>query len=131
VTGDHEDALAIRLLLEAYADAVFRRDPEAWGGTWAENGVWSVLGAEFSGREAIVAAWRQAMAGFPVAAFFCQPGVIRIDGDRASGRSYTHEVLKTADGGVRRVVGAYDDVFVRRAGRWRFAARRFNILLEH
>lgn len=126
-----EDELAIRRLLEAYADAVFRRDANAWAATWAEDGVWSLMGAEIAGRAAIVTAWRSAMAGFPVAAFFCQPGPIRIDGDRATGRSYTNEVLKTADGAIRRVAGAYDDTFVRTTEGWRFCARRFDVLLEY
>ena len=37
-SGPVEDRLAIRELLETYADAVTRQDAEAWGSTWAEYG---------------------------------------------------------------------------------------------
>jgi len=125
------DELAIRRLLEAYADAVFRRDAEAWGVLWDEDAVWRLLGQEVRGRAAIVAAWSEAMRAFPVAAFFVQPGPLEIAGDAAQGRSYTNEVLRTADGAVRRVVGRYEDRFVRRGAGWLFAARSFSILMEH
>ena len=36
-TGPLEDRIAIRELLETYADAVCRVDAEAWGSTWAED----------------------------------------------------------------------------------------------
>lgn len=126
-----EDELAIRRLLEAYADAVFRRDAQGWGALWDEDAVWSLLGQEVRGRAAIVAAWSEAMRAFPVAAFFVQPGPLEIDDDGARGRSYTNEVLRTADGALRRVVGQYEDRFVRREAGWRFAARSFSILMEH
>ena len=34
-TGPAEDRLAIRELIESYADAVIRTDAEAWGATWS------------------------------------------------------------------------------------------------
>ncbi len=41
-TGPAEDRLAIRELLEAYADAVNRCDAVGWGATWAEDAEWSL-----------------------------------------------------------------------------------------
>jgi hypothetical protein len=41
-TGSVEDRLAIRELLEAYADAVCCVDADAWGATWAEDSVWEL-----------------------------------------------------------------------------------------
>lgn len=131
MTHDAADREAIRTLLEAYADAVIRRDADAWSATWAEDAVWTLMGTPISGRAAIAAAWVQAMAGFPFAGFFCQLGALRIDGDRATGRSYTNEIFRTADGAVRRLVGGYEDRYVRQDGRWLFAARSFTPLMEH
>lgn len=50
---------------------------------------------------------------------------------RAEGRSYV-TVLQAVDGFPLQVVlsGRYDDSFVREAGRWRFAARRMNVVLR-
>ena len=38
--GPLEDRLAIRELIDAYADATMLRDAQAWGGLWAEDAVW-------------------------------------------------------------------------------------------
>jgi len=41
-SGPAEDRLAIRELIEAYADAVTRNDATAWIATWAEDSIWSL-----------------------------------------------------------------------------------------
>ncbi|MBI1186036.1 MAG: SgcJ/EcaC family oxidoreductase [Alphaproteobacteria bacterium] len=125
-----DDRLAIRELHEAYADAVFRADADAWGALWAHDGAWTLMGQTVHGRDAIVALWTQAMSAFEVAAFYVQPGVITIDGDYASGRCWTQEVLKAKGGGVRRIAGGYDDAFVRRDGIWLFARRAYRVLID-
>lgn len=122
------DDAAIRALIEAYSDAVFRRDAGDWGACWAEDGCWFLMGQEVVGRAAIVALWEQAMAGFTFVAFFAQPGPIAIDGDRAHARVWTHEVLEGADGTQSRPVGRYDDHYVRTTEGWRFAERRYTLL---
>lgn len=128
MTGPIEDQLAIRALNETYAAAVFRRDAEAWGATWAEDAEWDLMGNRVKGRAAIVAMWQGAMAGFPFASFFVQPGSLAVSGDRAEGVVYTHEVLEQADGAMLRPVGRYTDRYIRTADGWRFAARRYEML---
>ncbi|WAC23044.1 nuclear transport factor 2 family protein [Blastomonas sp. SL216] len=128
--GAAEDQVAIRALIDSYSDAVFRRDATDWGATWAEDALWNLMGTEVRGRAAIVGLWNQAMAGFPFVAFFAQVGSISIDGDRATGRIYTHEYLELADGSVSRPIGQYHDVYTRTADGWRFAERHFSILKE-
>lgn len=127
-TGAAEDRLAIRELLDAYADAVTRCDAESWGATWAEDGVWSMPDyPEFptqTGRAAIVGLWVEAMKGFPGIMFEAWPGSIVIDGDRADVTSYTAEVYDR-DGMTVRDRGQYTDVCVKRDGRWVFASRTF------
>lgn len=127
-TGPAEDRLAIRELLDTYADAVTRCDAAAWGETWAEDGVWSMPDyPEFpaqTGRTAIVAMWVEAMKGFAGIMFEAWPGSIAIDGDRAVMTSYTAEVYDR-DGVTVRDRGRYDDVCVKRDGRWCFLSRTF------
>lgn len=127
-SGPFEDRLAIRELLEAYADAVTRRDPEAWGATWAEDGEWSLpdypeLGTT-KGREAVVAMWIEAMKAYPGIMFEAWPGAIEIDGDRAVMRSYTAETYDR-DGETFRDRGLYEDTCVKVGGRWLFQSRSF------
>lgn len=126
--GPIEDRLAIRERIEAYADAVFRRDADSWIANWAEDAVWSLPGFEVSGRDNIRAAWLQAMSAFPLAAFFASPGAIRVEGRTAQARVYTQEVLTLADGGLRRIVGAYEDDLVKVDGAWLFSRRDYRIL---
>jgi uncharacterized protein (TIGR02246 family) len=127
-TGAAEDRLAIRELLDAYADAVTRCDAAAWGATWAEDAEWSLPDyPEFGttrGREAIVAMWIEAMKAYPGIMFAAWPGAIAVDGDRATMRSYTAEVYDQ-DGATVRDRGVYDDTCVKRDGRWLFASRSF------
>jgi len=129
-SGSTDDQIAIRALIDSYTDAVFRRDADAWGATWAQDALWNLAGTHVRGRDAIVGLWVQAMAGFPFVAFFAQVGSIIVDGDQATGRVYTHEYLELADGSISRPVGQYLDVYARTADGWRFAERHFSILKE-
>ncbi len=129
--GAAEDRLAIRERIESYSDAVFRHDADAWIANWAEDGVWHLpaIGIDLTGRPAIRAAWEQAMSAYALAGFFAAPGAIEVNGDRATARSYTQEILVAKDGGgVRKIVGAYDDTLVRRDGQWLFASRAYTVL---
>ena len=126
--GPWQDQLAIRALNESYADAVFRRDAQAWGICWTDDATWHLMGNTITGRAAIVAAWETAMAGFKFVAFFVQPGSLQVDGDSASGTVYTHEVLENQAGVLLRPVGRYDDRYSRLNGIWLFAERRYTML---
>jgi uncharacterized protein (TIGR02246 family) len=125
------DTLAIHALIAAYGDAVSRRDGAAWGATWADDARWVLMGHEVQGRAAIVALWEGAMARFDAVSFLAAPGPISVEGDRATARTQTQEVLRALDGSVRRVAGIYDDIFVRSIDGWRFASRDFSVLIEH
>lgn len=131
MTSFDSDRIAITELVAAYGDAVSRRDAAAWGATWAEDATWSLMGHEVAGRAAIVALWQGAMSQFDAVSFLTGMGPIRLNGDRASVRCQTQEVLRTTEGSVRRVAGIYDDEFVRVDGHWCFARRVFAILIEH
>jgi len=127
-SGPFEDRLAIRELLEVYADAVCTVDADAWGATWADDAEWELPDVpavgKITGRANIVAAWKAAMSQFPGMIFTAAPGSITIDGDRARVRSYTSEVY-AKDGATKRSCGRYDDVLVKRGGKWLFKTRIF------
>jgi len=131
--GPYEDRLAIRELLEAYADAVCQADPVAWGATWAEEGVWEMPDyPEFgtiTGKSQIVATWKAAMAQYPGVLFVATPGAIVVAGNEATVRSYTSEVFDDiASGKPTRDRGLYDDLLTKRDGKWLFIRRRFKKL---
>jgi uncharacterized protein (TIGR02246 family) len=126
--GPIEDRLAIRELLDSYADAVCRVDAEDWGATWAEDAVWALpdypeLG-EVRGKAAIVEMWKGAMAQYPGVVFVATVGSIEVKGDTATVRSYTSEVYDQA-GVTKRDRGRYEDVCVKQDGKWLFKSRTF------
>jgi uncharacterized protein (TIGR02246 family) len=134
-TGPAEDRLAIRELLETYADAVARVDADAWAATWAEDAEWSLpdypeLGTTV-GRPAIKAMWVEAMKHYPGMNFQAWPGSIEVKGDTAQMRSYTSEVYDQ-DGVTKRDQGVYTDVCVKIDGQWFFKSRVFrNVHRQH
>lgn len=134
-TGPAEDRLAIRELLETYADAVTRCDAADWGATWAEDAEWSLpdypeIGTTI-GRDAIVTMWTAAMQAYPGIMFEAWPGSIEVDGDTAKMRSYTSEVYDK-DGVTMRDRGVYQDTCIKVGGKWLFKTRSFrNIHRQH
>jgi len=127
--SDELALIAINAVLARYVDGVNRRDVDLWVGAWDEDGEWFLFDPEpVRGREAIAAAWQQAMAGFPFVVMFANQGHVEIDGDQADGHSYTSEIGETADGKRLRVWGSYADQYRRREGVWRFASRKFTVL---
>ena len=128
--GSLEDRQLIRERIDTYADAAFRKDQEAWLANWSEQCVWKVFGAEVRGKEAMRAQWAQIWTMFEHMAFFTQVGSIEVDGDRAKVRSYCREILRRKDGGISKIIGAYDDELVRENGAWLFARRDYQVLMN-
>jgi uncharacterized protein (TIGR02246 family) len=130
-TGPFEDRLAIRELLEIYADAVNRNDAQAWGETFADDAEWSLPDyPEFGttkGKDAIVSMWVGAMKQYPGVMFEAWPGSIEVTGDTATMRSYTSEVFDQEEMTVRDR-GVYEDTCVKQDGRWLFKSRSFRKL---
>lgn len=121
------DDLAIRALVARYVDAVMFRDDVRWQETWAEDGVWNLMGHEVRGRSAIVSTWRAAMAGFPFVFQVAHSGVVELEGDEASGRWTLSELVETADGTRMLTLGLYHDRYRRLPEGWRFASRRLEV----
>ena len=131
-TGSTEDRLAIRELMDTYADAVCQRDAEQWASTWAEDSAWKlpvIPGMEnVQGKDNIVTAWKAGMEYFPFVFMSISVGSIEIDGDTAVVRAYTSEVAVKTDGEEIRPRGRYDDKLVKIDGQWLFKERIFNVL---
>ncbi len=124
-----EDQFEIQSLTQRYADAVMRRDADDWAACWAEDGAWDLGRDEpIRGRENIKAAWIEAMGGLSFVIFLVQPTIAKIDGDKATARSYVQETLQAADGTRFRIVGVYNDNIVREDGAWKFQGRQYHVL---
>lgn len=129
--GSLEDRIAIRELHEAYADAVVRADAGDWSKVWTEDAHWTLMGTAVEGRDAIVALWSQAMGGLEAVSFHCIPSATFIDGDRATGRCQTQEIMRTKTGVTRVIGGLYEDEMIRQADGWRYTKRVFRVVAEY
>ena len=131
-TGPLEDRMAIREVLETYADAVNQYDEETWASLWVEDSQWDLpdypdLGT-VTGKEAIVDMWRGAMPHYPNLSFSVSIGMIRVDGDTATARAYISEVYDDPETGKdKRARGEYNDKLVKRDGSWLLKQRTFRV----
>lgn len=124
----NDDYISIRRLAERYVDAVNRFDGEAWGQTWAIDGVWAV-GQTYTGREAMVAAWTGIMSSIPNVYMHVYSGVIDdVTGDKASGRWYMGEFLNLPGGARSMNSICYFDTYSRVDGEWYIQTRKFEAL---
>jgi len=131
-TGPIEDRLAIRELMDTYADAICRVDAVDYAGCWADEGaIWSIpwypaIGT-IHGKDKIMETWVEAMKTFAGDNFVMRPASIEIDGDRAKVTARTSEVYDIEDT-IFRDRGFYEDVCVKVNGRWYFKERTFHLL---
>jgi uncharacterized protein (TIGR02246 family) len=129
-TGPIEDRVAIRELIEHYADAVTRRDADDWAQVWAEDALWCLPdypGLErFEGRKAIVEGWIASMKDYPNLSYLAVPGAIEVHGDRATARTFTDEVFPVEGRAAIRQRGRYDDELRKIGGAWKFTKRIYS-----
>jgi ketosteroid isomerase-like protein len=130
-SGPLEDRVAIRELMDTYADAVSRIDAEAWAACWVDDGaVWSIpfypqIGT-IEGKEKMLAIWVEAMKTFAGDNFVMTPGSIEVLGDRAKVTAYTSEAYDIGNT-IFRDRGYYEDLCVKIDGRWYFKERTFHL----
>ncbi|NTX59501.1 nuclear transport factor 2 family protein [Myxococcus sp. CA051A] len=128
------DHLALRSLIERFADAANHQDWAATEEMFAKDAVWEVLappplGWTFEGRDAI----RKGMAAnaerIDLRVQSVTPIVVHVESpERATARSTLDEVLRFKQTGLdRRIVGTYSDQFVKQDGHWKFSRRTFRL----
>jgi hypothetical protein len=128
------DRLAIRELFDAYAHCADRRDAEGQKALFTADTRFAVsMGGEGSeptyvleGREALTPVFAD-LNRYDVTTHFNGQSTVAIDGDRATGESYTIAHHLFSEDGTRKMMVAslrYLDAFVKLDGRWYFAERK-------
>lgn len=126
------DEASIRNTIARFADAATRGDIAMFGATWMDDGEFiigtSPHGHRTIGVDANVELFRNLRAGKEFFVQFALPGVIEIDGDEATTRTFIHESARgPADKYYRNHAIAFDRL--RRSGdEWLFASRSFQYL---
>ena len=131
-----EDADQIRRLTQEYRRHLDARDLDAYGRLFAEDGEW--LGGTGYGQTpaGITAMLNERLparsSDHPTAWHLVTEPEIDLDGDRATGTvTWTWVGRGDADTPVMRLLGHYEDTYVRERGRWRYQRRIAHTDIPH
>jgi len=116
---------AIRQLHAHYADAVWRKDLQAFGDCFTEDAEWRIGGRILRGREDIVENLRRLLPNYHRILMTFRTPIIELGQGTASGRTYVTENNVFTDGRPGCTVGTYFEHFVEQSDRWRFSWRLF------
>jgi len=128
------DRLALRELFDTYAHCADRRDAEGQKALFTDDTVFAVYmdggGSEATyvlhGREALTPVFDD-LNRYEVTTHFNGQSTVILDGDRATGESYTIAHHLYTEDGTRKIMFAslrYLDVFTKLDGAWYFAERK-------
>jgi ketosteroid isomerase-like protein len=123
------DRVEIEALRGEFTDAVMMRDYDRVASLFTPDGVLRMpnVPVELAGREEI-RAWGERVR--ELVDFLVQnthPGVIRLDGDTASGRAYMQEIGRLRDGRSELNYAIYHDHYQRTAEGWKFTERVYEV----
>lgn len=131
-SGGLEDRIAIRELLETFADALNREDSALLSTCWTDDSVWVTPQGRHEGKNEIVTNWANYTEGYRrgtgviYRATFYQPATIRVDGETASGITYFSVITFTDQGSAPHVfAGSYVEAYVKTQGKWLFRSREY------
>lgn len=120
-----DDVVAIQQLVARYNFAVDDGDPDAFAGTFTQDGEFGAAGQVMRGHDEL-RAFVVGRAGIAPRRHLVSSMLVDGDGDRASLRAYLQVVAMGDDGSLQVAVqGTYDDELVRTADGWRFTRRSF------
>ena len=118
---------AIRQLQARYADAVWRKDLDAFGDCFTEDAEWRIEGMVFRGRDAIVDNLRRVLPDCHRVLMTFRTPILEVGDGTASGRTYVTELNAFIDGRPGSSIAIYYERFVDQGDRWRFAWRLFQL----
>lgn len=132
MAGDADDRLALRGLVDAYAQSVDARDADRFAGLFAPDGELVVFEPE---EDEPSISWRgpeelrevmKLLSSYSTTFHLMANHTCEIDGDAASGEVYclAHHLTEEGKGGDNTLmVIRYRDRYTRQDGAWRFARR--------
>ena len=123
------DRVEIEALRAEYSDAAMMADYNRLASLFTQDGVmrWPHAGLEFTGREAIRAVGAQREQHVEYLVQTTHPGILRLDGDTASGRAYIHEIIRLRDGSSHMNYAIYHDRYQRTPDGWKFSERVYDV----
>ncbi|MEW9856147.1 nuclear transport factor 2 family protein [Novosphingobium sp. M1R2S20] len=130
ITHFAEVEAQIRQLYAHYTDAVWRKDPTAFGQCFAPEAEWRIAGMVMHGRDEIASGFEHIMSNANrVLITFGTPQLDWRE-DQAMGRIYATEQCSWRDKQPNMNIGRYFERYVYDGDRWRFSWRLFQLLYQ-
>ena len=129
-----KDEIEIRALADKFSDAANRVDGDAFQALWAKDGVWKIgppINMEFKGKEKMGGSVSHMLGLWDFFVQLTGPGVITIDGDKATARFYVNEIARKADDKSGNYnLSMYEDELLKENGKWLFAKRTYHTIYQ-
>ena len=129
-----KDKIEIRALADKFSDAANRKDGKLFQSLWAKNGIWKIgnpINVEFKGKENMDSSVTRMLKLWDFFVQITGPGVISINGDKATARFYVNEIArKTDDKKGNYNLSMYEDELVKEEGKWLFAKRTYHTIYQ-
>jgi ketosteroid isomerase-like protein len=123
------DRCEIEALRGEFTDAGMMRDYDRFASLFTADGVWRIPGvADFTSREDIRAGIKRLQSAWEYFIQNTHPGIIRLDGDTAFGRTYVSEFGRFNDGRSALNYSVYHDRYQRISDGWKFKERVYEVL---
>jgi ketosteroid isomerase-like protein len=123
------DRVEIEALRGEFTDAAMMRDRARLASLFTEDAVLRMpnVPVELKGREEIRSGGEALQARWDFFVQTTHPGVIELDGDTATGRTYIQEVVRTLDGIEGLNFAIYHDRYRRTPDGWKFTERVYEV----
>jgi SnoaL-like domain len=129
-----KDELEIRGLAERFSDAANRKDGAQFQALWAKDAIWKIgppINMEFKGKENMGSSVTHMLGLWDFFVQLSGPGVVTINGDKATARFYVNEIARKADDKSGNYnLSMYDDELVKENGKWVFVKRTYNTIYQ-
>lgn len=129
-----KDELEIRSLADKFSDAANRVDGKAFQKLWATDSKW-IIGApinmEFKGKENMSDSVTHMLGLWDFFVQLTGPGVVNIDGDKATARFYVNEIARKSDDKTGNYnLSMYEDELIKENGEWVFLKRSYHTIYQ-
>lgn len=120
----------IRQLHAHYTDAVWRKDPVAFGDCFMPDAEWRIAGMLLRGRAEIVAGFERILATANRVLITFRTPLLDLTEGGAAGQVYVTEQCTWTDKAPHTTMGRYYEHYVDDGDRWRFSWRLFQLLYK-
>ncbi len=129
-----KDEIEIRALVNKFSDAANRKDGDAFQALWAKDAVWKIgapINVEFKGKQNMGSSVTHMLGLWDFFVQLSGPGVVTINGDKATARFYVNEIARKADDKSGNYnLSMYDDELIKENGKWVFLKRSYHTIYQ-